>query len=218
MKTERMQQRETTTSVTLGIAAMTLSLFLTGCGTDGIGGAALTAPEISSNGIITIIDVSDGSNSGGGSPDEATAPVGGGNPTPAASAGVAALVTGEVTEVSAVISKSGGTIVAGRHTLRILPNTFSSPTQVTLRDLTGMSGRVECEVLPAGLGLGKRAFLTSNFADLAAPSGCALFEVRNADAIDESWHPVQSSVSGQQGVTGRIGSFAHYAPSASSAD
>jgi len=193
---------------------MTLAAFavaaLSGCGREGSTGSAgsLTAPSVDTQGMPQFADAGDGS-AGSGDPSTQWVPIN--DQEPAAVTGVNATVTGEVLEVSQLIPKSGGSITVGRHTLKILPNTFKNDTMITLRDLTGMTGRVECEILPADLALSKAPHLTSNFADLMSVAGCAMFEI-SSDGGSETWQSVGGAPVAN-GVKASIPHFGHFAPS-----
>jgi hypothetical protein len=152
--------------------------------------------------------VSDGS-AGSGDPSAQWVPIH--DQEPLSLNGVSAPFTGEVVEVSQLVPKQGGTLTVGRHTLKILPNTFKNDTVITLRDLTGATGRVECEILPADLELKKAPHLTSNFSDLMPVAGCVMFAITSAGG-GESWQSVGGSATGA-GVKVNLPHFGHFAPS-----
>ncbi|TPW17982.1 MAG: hypothetical protein FD129_160 [bacterium] len=167
-----------------GMMLAVVIVLLTGCGQDGspISGSSLTAPALDSQAAMQFTE---GGGGGGGDPTAGAEPVGGG--TPAAASGINAPVTGDVVETSALVGTHGATLTAGRFTYYILPNSLGQPTMVTLRDLTGVNGRVECEILPANLLQSKNAHLTAYFSDLMPTAGCDMFEVRNSGSPSETW-------------------------------
>jgi hypothetical protein len=172
----------------------------------------VTAPSLSTEAGPQMSDASDGGTNGIGDPAAALLPPSGGSgPVPS---GVQALVTGEVVEVTMLIPRHvGGTIVAGRHTLILKNKDLEHDTVITLRDVTGLTGRVECQILPEGIAFGKHAQLTSNFADLMPTSGCAMFSVSNSGTPDESWS-ILGGIVGPSGITAHIAGSGDFAPGA----
>ncbi len=182
---------------------------LTGCGQDdsSLTGSSLTAPTLESQAGARFTEV--GGGSGGGDPGAGAFPAGG--ETPAAASGISVTLTGEVLEVSQLVPKRGAMLTAGRFTYRILPNTFSQPTLITLRDVSGVTGRVECEVLPANLVLSKGAHLTSFFSDLMPVASCSIFEIQNSGAPSEAWVSLGGSLSGG-GLKVNVNHAGHFGP------
>lgn len=182
---------------------------LTGCGQDNssLSGSSLTAPALESQAGANFTEVGEGI--GGGDPGTGAFPAGG--ETPAAASAITVTLTGEVLEVSQLVPKHGATLTAGRFTYRILPNTFSQPTLITLRDVSGLAGRVECEVLPADLVLSKSAHLTSFFSDLMPVASCSMFEIQNSGAPSEAWVSLGGSLNGG-GLKVNVNHAGHFSP------
>jgi hypothetical protein len=127
---------------------------------------------------------------------------------------VEAPITGQVVEnrkrISALL---GGTITAGRHTLVFPPGALRSDTIITLRDLTGVKGRVECEALPEGLSFRLPVLLTSRFSDLVLVRAHTMYWIVGEDTPDEEWVPVGGVVSiGNLGLSVNLRHFSKYAP------
>ena len=127
---------------------------------------------------------------------------------------VSAPATGQVISKSKRISALlGGTITAGRHTLVIPPAALRKDTLITLRDVTGVMGRVECEALPEGLEFRLPATLIPRFSDLTPPQGYAMYCVVNEGTDSEQWVYVGSQISvGNLGISALLHHFSKYAP------
>jgi len=197
----------------LGVTLAVVVTCLAGCGqTDSpISGNSPTAPALETQAGFQFTQVGEGGD-GNGDPSAGALPVGG--ETPSASSGLSVALTGEVLEVSQLVPRMGGTLTVGRFSFRILPNSLSQPTMVTLRDLSGVSGRVECEVLPADLAISKNAHVTSFFSDLMPAGGCAIFEVQNSGTPSEAWTSLGGTLSGG-GLKANVNHAGHFAPGTS---
>ena len=127
---------------------------------------------------------------------------------------VSAPVTGKVVEKRVRISALlGGTISAGRHTLVIPPLALSRDTWITLRDVTGVMGRVECEALPEGLQFKLPATLITRFSDLELPHGHAIYWIVREGTADEQWVCVGGQLTvANLGISTPLFHFSSYAP------
>jgi hypothetical protein len=127
---------------------------------------------------------------------------------------VSAPKTGQVITTSKKVSRLlGGTLTAGRHTLVIPPGALSKDTIITLKDVTGVMGRVECEALPEGLKFRLPATLITRFSDLTMVDGHAIYCVVNEGTASEQWVYVGSQVIvGNLGVSALLQHFSRYAP------
>jgi len=195
-----------------GMSLAAMVIFLAGCGQGDspISERSPTAPTLESQAAIQF-NLGDGGDGNGASSTSAL-PAGG--ESPAAASGINAPLTGEILEISQLVPRHGATLTVGRFTYRILPNSLSQPTTVTLRDLTGVAGRVECEVLPADLTLSKHSHLTSFFSDLMPVAGCTMFEVSNSGTPSEAWLQLGGSQSGG-GLKANVYDVGHFAPGTS---
>lgn len=79
--------------------------------------------------------------------------------------------TGLVISQTALVSAGlGGIITAGRHTLVISPGALKKDTEITVVDVTGAVGYVECELYPEGLRFKEDVTLVSVTSDLRSPA------------------------------------------------
>lgn len=127
---------------------------------------------------------------------------------------VAAPSTGNVVSTTRQVSALlGGTLNAGRHTLVIPPGALNKDTIITLRDVTGDRGRVECEALPEGLKFRIPATLFTRFSDLKLPQGYTMYWVVDEGTNSEEWIPVGGEISaGNIGISALLYHFSNYAP------
>jgi hypothetical protein len=176
--------------------------------------------ELSSNatpGLVAQVDDGrDGGNSAGGEGAglESAPTLESGSLQPADVDVVEAPITGQVIERQKRISALlGGTITAGRHTLVFPPGALRRDTVITLRDLTGVKGRVECEALPHGIQFRLPVLLTTRFSDLALVRAHTMYWIVDEDTPDEEWVPVGGVVSiGNLGLSVNLSHFSKYAP------
>jgi hypothetical protein len=199
-------------------STMTLALLavaaLSGCGREDATGSAagLTAPGLATQGGYQYADESDGS-AGSGDPSAEWVPINEETPAPDAAHGVSVVVNGQVSEITVVVPRHGGTYSAGRHTLKITPNTFKTDVQITLRDLSNVTGRVECELL-FDADNKKSMQLTSNFSDVMPVDGCLMFELVDV-AGATTWLPAGGSLT-DDGVRAHVSHPGRFAPSPTS--
>jgi hypothetical protein len=151
--------------------------------------------------------------SGGSGKEADLGPLGGPAATTAVQP-VSAPVTGTVVTSSRKVSALlGGVVSAGRHTLVIPPGALTRDTIITLRDVTGVMGRVECEALPSGLQFRLPVLMVTRFADLKPPAGHALYWVLNEGTASEKWVLVGGQVTaGNLGISAQLTHFSRYCP------
>lgn len=93
---------------------------------------------------------------------------------------LAAPITGiSISQTALVSATLGGVVTAGRHTVVLAPGALKKDTEITVVDVTGVVGRVECELYPEGLKFRnkKDVTLVSVTSDLRSPAGLTTYYV-----------------------------------------
>lgn len=126
---------------------------------------------------------------------------------------VAFPITGAVEIDGAVIGPKGGTVKAGNFELDIPEGALESPVAITVSDLSGVTGRVECELLPHGLQFNTPVELAVKLPEGVKVEFLTLFWVVNEGLPTEIWAPMPTRVeSGGGRIVAELTHFSRYAP------
>ena len=126
---------------------------------------------------------------------------------------VPTLVTNTIEADSALIDTKGGKIKAGLFEIAIPEGALDTPVMISVSDLSGMTGRIECELLPHGLHFNVPVELTVKLPDSVNPDQLTLFWIMNEGSLFEIWAPMPTRVeSGGGKIIAELTHFSRYAP------
>lgn len=126
---------------------------------------------------------------------------------------VAFPITNTVETDHAVIGPKGGTVKAGNFELEIPEGALEGPVSITVTDLSGMTGRVECELLPHGLQFKTPVELAVKLPEEVKVEFLTLFWVVNEGLPTEIWAPMPTRVESRGGrIVAELTHFSRYAP------
>lgn len=155
------RQTKTPSAAARRLALMGGTLFLAAIGAVGCSENPSTSPAVP---LVNESLAPSAKKSSGGTSTHKTAPT----PVPEASIQtIPAPVTGvSVSRTVRVTAARGGFVTAGRHTVYFAAGALSRDTDITVVDMTGQVGHVECELLPEGIQFNADVWLFSSTYDL----------------------------------------------------
>lgn len=185
-----------------------LALGLIGCGqADRVTDPASALSEPGAANPRVPASLSHGSSSGGTGRRN---PDGSRNRTPDA---VPTLITNTIEAASELIGTKGGKIKAGFFEIEIPEGALDAPVLISVSDLSGMTGRIECELLPHGLHFNVPVDLTVKLPDNVKADQVTLFWIVNAGSLTEIWAPMPTRLaSGGGEIIASLTHFSRYAP------
>ncbi len=112
--------------------------------------------------------------------------------------------------VTARVGVLGGTVRAGRHTVTFAPGSLLKSTDITVTDMTPVTGYIEAQLFPEGIYFLAPVTLQSNCADLYSPIGMTMYWL---DTSNSSWIDINGVPSPDgQGVIAVLQHFSTYRP------
>lgn len=104
-------------------------------------------------------------------------------------------------------------IKAGLFEIEIPAGAVAEPVQITVRDVSGPTGRIECELLPHGLQFLLPVTLTVEIPEGYDPLHFVMFYVQAPGTLEEAWFPLATRLSGNgQSIEATLTHFSSYAP------
>lgn len=190
-------------SLRLGALLLLGQLVLSGCGANGLPTTA--TPDAAPGGELMVQATTLGTSSG---------PVSSGEKQAEEIRTIPAPSSAVVLESAALVLPGQATKIAcGAFSLELPLGALSLPLTLTLRDVSGPNGRLQCELLPHGIQFLIPVKLTVTIPEGYDPTRFLVFYVQNEGSPEESWLPQVTRV-GEDGrsIVAWLNHFSTYAP------